>query len=108
AFQARDWRTADFAGSPGWGYPYWRYRGYPWREGSVWRNGYNHLLPPNQACWRPNGDWWQLVTPASSFHPGGVNVMMSDGAVRFVSETVDPNAWTAAGSRNGGEAISLP
>jgi prepilin-type N-terminal cleavage/methylation domain-containing protein/prepilin-type processing-associated H-X9-DG protein len=108
ALLARDWRTARFAGDPGWGFPPWRYRGYPWREGSIWRNGYNHLLPPNNPCWRPNSDWWQLVTPASSWHPGGVNVTMADGSVRFVSENIDPDAWLAAGSRNGNEAIGLP
>jgi prepilin-type N-terminal cleavage/methylation domain-containing protein/prepilin-type processing-associated H-X9-DG protein len=108
ALQARDWRAAVFAGHPGWGHPPWRWRGYPWREGSIWRNGYNHLLPPNSPCWRPNGDWWQLVTPASSWHANGVNVTMSDGSVRFISSTVDMNVWTAAGSREGGEALTLP
>jgi prepilin-type N-terminal cleavage/methylation domain-containing protein/prepilin-type processing-associated H-X9-DG protein len=104
ALLAKDWRTAKFAG--GWSPP-WRYRGYPWREGSIWRGGYNHLLPPNSACWRPNGDWWQLVTPASSWHDGGVNVVFCDGSVRFISESVSPVAWTAAGSRAGGEPFNL-
>jgi prepilin-type processing-associated H-X9-DG protein len=27
--------------------------------------------------------------PASSYHPGGANVTMCDGTVRFVSETID-------------------
>jgi len=33
---------------------------------------------------------------------------MSDGAVRFVIDAVDPATWTAVGSRNGGEALNLP
>jgi prepilin-type N-terminal cleavage/methylation domain-containing protein/prepilin-type processing-associated H-X9-DG protein len=105
AFLARDWRTASYAG--GWSPP-WRYRGYPWHEGNIWRNWYNHLLPPNRPCWRPNDDWWQLVSPASSWHPGGVNVLLCDGSVRFVRESVDPDAWLAAGTRNGAEAVPLP
>jgi len=86
----------------------WNWRGYPWREGSIWRNGFNTLLPPNRACFRPNGEWWQLVTPASSYHTNGVNANMADGSVRFVTSSVDPDAWTAAGSRAGDESIQLP
>jgi prepilin-type N-terminal cleavage/methylation domain-containing protein/prepilin-type processing-associated H-X9-DG protein len=105
AFQAKDWKTAGYPA--GWGTPPWRWRGYPWREGSVWRNGYNHLLPPNSPCWRPNNDWWQLVSPASSWHPGGVNATLCDGSVRFVRESISPNVWEAVGSRKGGESFSL-
>ncbi|MSR31537.1 MAG: DUF1559 domain-containing protein [Gemmataceae bacterium] len=103
-FQGLNWRTAG--GAAGW--TTWRYRGYPWREGSVWRSGYNHLLPPNSPCWRPNGDWWHLVTPASSFHSGGANAVMCDGSVRFYQESIDANTWTALGTRDGGEVLSAP
>jgi prepilin-type N-terminal cleavage/methylation domain-containing protein/prepilin-type processing-associated H-X9-DG protein len=104
AFLARNWQTAGYAG--GWNPP-WRYRGYPWSEGTIWRGWYNHLLPPNKPCWRP-GNWWLLVTPASSYHPGGVNVCFADGSVRFITDNVDMDAWLAAGSRDGGESINLP
>jgi len=40
---------------------------------------------------------------ARSHHPGGVNVALCDGSVRFASETVEPDTWRALGSRNGGE-----
>jgi len=108
AILAMNWQTAVTAGAPGWGTPIWRYRGYPWREGSIWRTGYNHLLPPNSACWRPNGDWWQLISPSSSFHPAGANACFADGSVRFVSENTDGATWEAAGSRDGGESLTLP
>ena len=102
---ANNWKTAGTAGA--WS-PAWRWRGYPWREGSVWRGGYNHLLPPNSACWRANGDWWQLVTPASSFHTGGANAVFCDGSVRFVAQNIDGAIWEAAGSREGAESVALP
>jgi prepilin-type N-terminal cleavage/methylation domain-containing protein/prepilin-type processing-associated H-X9-DG protein len=44
---------------------------------------------------------------ARSLHTGGVNAAMCDGSVRFVTNTVDVNAWRAAGSSRGGETLSL-
>jgi prepilin-type N-terminal cleavage/methylation domain-containing protein/prepilin-type processing-associated H-X9-DG protein len=101
---AKNWQTAT-VGAASW--VNWRYRGYPWREGSIWRSGYNHLLPPNSPCWYTNGDWWQLVTPASSFHSGGVNVLFADGAVHFVNTGVTPAVWAAAGTRNGNDVTDF-
>jgi prepilin-type processing-associated H-X9-DG protein len=40
---------------------------------------------------------------ATSQHPGGVNVGMADGSVKFQSETIDSNTWWALGTRSGGE-----
>jgi prepilin-type N-terminal cleavage/methylation domain-containing protein/prepilin-type processing-associated H-X9-DG protein len=101
AFLALNWQTAAPATAG------WNWRGYPWREGSIWRNGFNTLLGPNKPCWRPNSEWWQLITPASSYHSGGVNVCLADGSVRFVADGVDPNVWTAFGSKALGEVASL-
>ncbi len=44
---------------------------------------------------------------ARSMHPGGVNVGMVDGSVRFVSDTVSMTAWRAAASSKGKETIAL-
>jgi prepilin-type processing-associated H-X9-DG protein len=38
-----------------------------------------------------------------SNHPGGVNVLLCDGSVRFVADAVDPAAWRAMATRAGGE-----
>ena len=104
AFRNKDWKTSTI---PLLGGADWRWRGYPWTEGSVWRTWYNHLMPPNQVCWRP-GDWWKIVSPATSYHPNGVMVSMCDGSVRFVSESVDADVWLAAGTRLQGESTQLP
>ncbi|MFN3148718.1 DUF1559 domain-containing protein [Bremerella sp.] len=45
---------------------------------------------------------------ARSNHPGGVNVSMMDGSVRFVTETVSDTVWEAALSGRGGESVQLP
>src|SRR5439155_2058608 len=72
--QAQNWKSAlppSFSGS------HWRYRGYPYTEGSMWRGMYNHLLPPNSPCWFP-GDYGILVAPATSRHPNGIMALMGD------------------------------
>lgn len=98
---ALNWQTVTDLGA-------WNWRGYPWREGSIWRNGFNTLLPPNKPCYRPGSEWWELVTPATSYHAGGVNACLVDGSVRFVSENIDGDTWLAAGTVSGGESTSLP
>jgi prepilin-type N-terminal cleavage/methylation domain-containing protein/prepilin-type processing-associated H-X9-DG protein len=42
---------------------------------------------------------------ARSKHPGGVNLALGDGSVRFCSETVNLSIWQAVGSINGGEPV---
>ena len=78
----------------------WRFRGNPWTAGNMWFSWYNHLLPPNSACWCTDS-WWKLVSPASSYHPGIVSVVMVDGSVQSISSDVDMDIWTDMGTRNG-------
>ena len=40
-----------------------------------------------------------------SRHVGGVNLLMADGAVRFVEDGVDGSLWQALLTRGGGEVI---
>ena len=42
---------------------------------------------------------------ARSFHPGGVNVAMADGSVRFIKDQIGLNVWKALGTRCGGEVL---
>jgi prepilin-type processing-associated H-X9-DG protein len=48
-----------------------------------------------------------MFLSARSYHPGGVNMGMADGSVRFVGDDVDVQAYLAAGSRNGEETKKL-
>jgi prepilin-type N-terminal cleavage/methylation domain-containing protein/prepilin-type processing-associated H-X9-DG protein len=41
-----------------------------------------------------------------SLHPGGANVLMGDGSVRFVKQSVNLLAWQALSSRSNGEVLS--
>lgn len=42
---------------------------------------------------------------ASSKHFGGVNVLMSDGVVRFISNNIDPKVYQSLITRDGGEQL---
>ncbi len=45
------------------------------------------------------------LPPLGGFSAGGFNAAFADGAVRFISEKVDPNVLKALLSRDGGEVI---
>ena len=86
-------------------------RGAGWSWGFLgFGTAYSHTMLPNEkACQARGSDWYgDTMMSASSEHPGGVMVAMSDGSVRFVSQTVDAFAWWGAGTRADGENTSLP
>jgi prepilin-type processing-associated H-X9-DG protein len=41
-----------------------------------------------------------------SLQPGGANVLMGDGSVRFIRQSINLLTWQALSSRCGGEVIS--
>lgn len=68
---------------------------------------YTHTVPPNYSgrdCYRPPD---QFHLASRSKHPGGVNVVLVDGSVRFVNDTIRPDIWQAFGTRCGGEAVGF-
>jgi prepilin-type N-terminal cleavage/methylation domain-containing protein/prepilin-type processing-associated H-X9-DG protein len=78
--------------------------GAPWLDGFLHTAIYKHVSPPNKkSCYfRPT----RLTMAVSSNHPGGVNICLADGSVRFVKDTIDRVNWRALGSMNGGEVLS--
>lgn len=56
----------------------------------------------NDTDYRPNGSIW---ASASSLHTGGIQVLMGDGSVRFISENIGIVPWAALGTIAGGEVI---
>ncbi len=50
--------------------------------------------------------WWDQQSFRSR-HPGGAQFCLADGSVRFVSESVDNQAYRVSCTRNGGELGSL-
>ena len=69
---------------------------------------YNHAQAPNGIipdCLQPSQRTAYGMSTARSWHSGGVNVLMGDGSVRFVSEGISTETWRALGTRNGGELV---
>jgi prepilin-type N-terminal cleavage/methylation domain-containing protein/prepilin-type processing-associated H-X9-DG protein len=77
------------------------FMGAPWAHG---QHSYQHIIPPNgRSC-----GWLVSLRAAmtpSSRHTGGVNLLLGDGSVRFVRNSIDIPTWRALGSRNGGEVL---
>ncbi|MHB8898545.1 MAG: DUF1559 domain-containing protein [Thermoguttaceae bacterium] len=115
-------------------------QGGDWQSGFRWGDAHSiytqwhPMLPPNSPSCGNSGESWALMA-ASSYHPGGVNVVFCDGSVQFISETIDsgrpdlqpmtgPNppsgnpqnytgpslygVWGALGSSAGRESVQIP
>ena len=86
--------------------------GYSWVMGENCCTQYNHVATPNSKSCGGTGFTGTMTNmamqvSANSRHTGGVQVMMGDGAVRFVSDNIDLNVWRAVGTRAGNEVVSL-
>ena len=79
-------------------------RGGKWILGNYGNTLYNHAVTPNfnsADCMNAQQQKGRLA--ARSRHPGGVNVLLCDGHVRFASSNCSADAWRAVATRAGGE-----
>ncbi|MGC1273116.1 MAG: DUF1559 domain-containing protein [Planctomycetaceae bacterium] len=89
------------------------FAGHRWASPGFYDTGINTVATPN---WRwpschlctgcGEGDA-AGVWPARSHHTGGAQHALGDGSVRFISDTVNLQAYQATGSRNGGESVTV-
>jgi prepilin-type N-terminal cleavage/methylation domain-containing protein/prepilin-type processing-associated H-X9-DG protein len=89
--------------------PLWDFKGEYWTLQDSGRGGpYYHVMSPNQPACAISAAFGNVDSfiGSSSSHPGGANVLILDGSVRFISSSVGLAAWNALGTRSGGEAIS--
>lgn len=80
-------------------------RGSAWIWGSNQQTSFNTFLRPND----PNPDvvaHGNGFSAARSLFPGGVNVGLADGSVRFIRDNIPIATWRALSTRNGGEVIT--
>jgi prepilin-type processing-associated H-X9-DG protein len=78
-----------------------------WWVGNYWGAHFNNGMTPNgKPCTAGSDNFSYESSPALSLHPGGVNVGMGDGSIKFIKTSVSPQIWWALGTRAGGEVIS--
>ena len=80
---------------------YWFFSGFAY-------GSYNHNGAPNDG--RPSCLWSGPfeasrggLSPPRSFHPGGVDLLLGDGHVQFVTDSVSQETWIALGTHNSGD-----
>jgi len=79
--------------------------GVPWLRAYHSNSQYYHIAPPNsRSCMYPPG---RIMTTAGSRHPGGVNVLMCDGSVHFIQDTIELAVWRGMGTRAGKELVEI-
>jgi prepilin-type N-terminal cleavage/methylation domain-containing protein/prepilin-type processing-associated H-X9-DG protein len=88
-----------------------RRQGMSWVMGEMCCTAYNHVSAPNgRTCagtgFSGNMANMPMQVPPSSRHPGGVNTLLGDGAVKFMKNGIDLRTWRAIGTRAGTEVIS--
>jgi len=94
-----------------------------WVDARTHQTGFTTTFPPNQKVpYQSGGVLYDIdfnsmregrsaslptfaVVTSRSYHTGGVNSLLMDGSVRFVSQTIDRIVWRALESRDGGEVV---
>jgi hypothetical protein len=67
---------------------------------------YNHVLTSGHKTCINGVTWNGVAMTVSSRHGQGVGLLLGDGSVRFVKESISPAVWRAPGTIAGGELIS--
>ncbi|MEJ7639444.1 MAG: DUF1559 domain-containing protein [Singulisphaera sp.] len=88
------------------------FNGRLWHMGNYAHALGNTVLPPNAAypdcmAYSDNSDFdVSGLSGLHSFHPGGCNVGMGDGSVKFIKSSIARTVIWAAGSMNQGDILS--
>ncbi len=85
-----------------------------WGHGTEGISLFGTVVPPNSTTypwstckWGTNAASAQSTfINAASYHAGGVNVLIGDGSVRFLKNSINLMTWLALGTKAGNEVIS--
>ncbi|TWT95001.1 DUF1559 domain-containing protein [Neorhodopirellula pilleata] len=64
-------------------------RGFQWADYHPIHTQFNTILPPNSEICTVNTSERYGVLPSSSHHQGGVHILMADGAVKFITDSIN-------------------
>ncbi len=64
-------------------------RGFRWADGALLYTGFTTILGPNSELCSNGGDASSGSMSPSSRHQGGCHVLMADGAVKFVTDSIE-------------------
>jgi prepilin-type processing-associated H-X9-DG protein len=94
-----------------------------WVDGNAQETGMTTAWPPNKKILGKMGEGdldlqgsplflggsigptFAAIT-SRSYHPGGVNALLTDGSVRFIKDSVAGAVWRSLGTISGGEVVS--
>ena len=77
-------------------------RGYRWANGNGVFSSINTILPPNSEVCVRFGPTGFGILPPSSRHQGGCHVLMADGAVVFITDSIEAGDSTIGTVRRNG------
>jgi len=80
-------------------------KGRNWFFGEYQHSLFNQNMPINSYSCLSDGAVQAGAYSAGSKHPGGANVLFTDGHAQFVKQQVDQAVWQSLGSRSRGEVI---
>lgn len=89
-------------------------RGYRWADFRVMYSGFHTILAPNSEVCGIDNAGNTVTASASSRHEGGVHVMMGDGAVAFITDSIDAgfkragNVWLGGMNPGPSPPANLP
>ena len=85
--------------------------GRDWSHGAMAQTLFNTIVTPNSKvhgwahCSNLSSSVVGVFSNAASYHPGGVNILMTDGSVKFVKDSIAQGTWWALGTRANGEVL---